>query len=838
MQEFNNKNKLLELLRQGATVLTPNNRLSASILRDYFAYDKNQTVIKPQCQPYRSALIQHFEQLLYERPCEQHPTLLNDAQCQHLWRALIKKNKDITYSEGLLHSIMDAWKQCQLWNIDVQNPLFAYTPQTQTFQNFWQECNKILDKLGAITEYELVSYLLDKEHLLSHTTVIWACFDEFNPQQRSIQSYLEQHGVAQYCYDLESQHCKPVRLAAEQSKVEYQQLMLWLQEQVAHGYQHIGVVLPELQKESRSLYRILLQYFDPSLFDISLGQALSSFPLVAHALSFLHLDTQSYTREQITLLLQSPYLGSAKAEFVLRCQYLQDSILIRQAQCAPKALNTHLTSFAPKLATLLNTIKNYPSSASVNEWITLFQERLNLIEFPGDYGLNSEQYQCYKRFSALFDEFRQLSLVSPTLSSEEALYAFSQLAKHTIFQAQKTSAPIQISGLLEASGCEFDSLWIMGLTDRCLPQSTHLSAFIPHQLQKELLMPHSSAARELQFAKQTLGRLERGSKHSMVLSYPMLQGDSPNLPCSLITDFPLMTHLKETCISTTQSQLMYQEEDYSVPIQSEEQIQGGSALLSNQAKCPFKAFAEHRLMAKPLADTTEGLDNKEKGKIIHKVMELLWRELKSQMKLLQIQDVELEHLIDESIQTALNPLTQTDIPELIQNIEHARLKRLVLSGLEWEKQRPSFEVMALEESYSITLAGLAIKMRVDRLDKVGDKKWIIDYKSSIPSYKPWNEDRPQEPQLLLYALLDEHINALLFMQIKTANILCAGLSEDKLEISGIQSIKKDEAWNECRSYWNQQLTSLAEEIQAGLCKPQPINNGICLLCNFKNLCRI
>ncbi len=69
-----------------------------------------------------------------------------------------------------------------------------------------------------------------------------------------------------------------------------------------------------------------------------------------------------------------------------------------------------------------------------------------------------------------FDELMQLAVLDAHLTQVEALEALQHLVNQTIFQAQKTTAPIQISGLLEASGCEFDSLWIMGLTDQCLPQ--------------------------------------------------------------------------------------------------------------------------------------------------------------------------------------------------------------------------------------------------------------------------------------------------------------------------------------------------------------------------------
>jgi len=481
----------------------------------------------------------------------------------------------------------------------------------------------------------------------------------------------------------------------------------------------------------------------------------------------------------------------------------------------------------------------YPNKASVQEWIHLFQERLNSIGFPGDYGLDSKNYQCFARFTAVFDEFRQLSLINATFSQEEAFNALTHLIDNTIFQAKKSQAPIQISGLLEASGCEFDSLWVMGLTDQCLPQKPRLSAFIPPQLQRNLLMPHSDSARELQFSKQTLERLRKGSAIT-VFSYPRLQGDNPNMPCSLITDFPDFTHLPLREKSIHSSALIAREETYNVPLGREESVSGGTALLANQAKCPFKAFAEHRLKAKPSQYTSDGLDNREKGQIIHKVMELLWKALGNQKELFNLNAKALDQLIEKAITTALAPVKQLHphtFSNVFQEVEFIRLKRLVLASLEWEKQRPPFNIAALEESYTINLAGLDFKVRVDRIDQVENNKWVIDYKSSLPGSKPWNEDRPQEPQLLLYALLDEQINALLLIQLKTGKLIYSGLSEEKQNTSGISSLKKTETWTEYRSKWQQQLTLLSEEFQQGHCPPQPTHPSICQLCNFQNLCR-
>lgn len=104
------------------------------------------------------------------------------------------------------------------------------------------------------------------------------------------------------------------------------------------------------------------------------------------------------------------------------------------------------------------------------------------------------------------------------------------------------------------------------------------------------------------------------------------------------------------------SELITIEECFHIPLLAEEHIYGGTAILSNQAKCPFKAFAEHRLRAKTSLQTTDGLDNKERGQIIHKVMELLWQKLENQHNLLHLANDILEQYIDGAIHTALASL--------------------------------------------------------------------------------------------------------------------------------------------------------------------------------------
>jgi hypothetical protein len=312
MHNLDNKNKLLELLAQGATLITPNNRLSAALLQDFFAWCNNKTVDKPVCLPYSTLIINAWQQLNVLSPEQPHPILLNESQCQHLWRKIIKADNRFTYSEGLLKSVIQAWEHSQQWQINTEDQSFDYTPQTRQFQLWRQQFDQQLEDLGMISAHQLVPYLIKADRTLFTQPIIWVCFDDFNPQQLSLQLYLSNKGLTQYRYDLNDDVNDSTVLAAQNNKEEYQQLMAWLHLKSGQGEQRIGVVVPNLEQESRALQRVLLQHFDPALFNISLGQALSEFSLVAHALSWLNLDNKSLTHHQATLLLQSPYIGSAK----------------------------------------------------------------------------------------------------------------------------------------------------------------------------------------------------------------------------------------------------------------------------------------------------------------------------------------------------------------------------------------------------------------------------------------------------------------------------------------------------------------------------------------------
>lgn len=874
ISEMDNKSTLISEMHLGAIIVTPNNRLSNQLLRDYHeryadsSLIHTKTIQKPSCLPYQSFLRHLLNQIRHHYTHANHPLLLSALQQRHLWREILTRQTSYPCNDGLLNEIQDAWKRCQYWQIELDHPAFLQTPQTRQFQQWQHTFQQALTERSAITDDQLANYIVKFDRIprltnnqnpdisqdvnqvndtlfQTPTTLIWACFDDYTPQQRMLQQTFHDQGYLQHHYDIAPNVPNAHQYPAKDRQDEYHHMIAWIQSRLAAGDQRIAVVVPDLQSQENELQRLLQRALPHDQFNMSLGKTLIDFPLIAHAIHWLSLDKEILSNHQVRLLLHSPYLIGSKTECLARADIMQHSNLLKEAFIPFDVFNQSCQIKAPKLSNALLQLDNYPSEASALTWSTHFKQRLTTLGFPGEYSLHSASYQCFQRLLALFDEFMQCAVITPIMSKNQALNALLDLAKFTVFQLKQPTTPILVLGLLEASGCTFDSIWVSGLTDQCLPQKTNLSAFIPIDLQRNRRMPHACADRELILAEQQLQRLQNACQ-SIVLSYPRLVGDMPNLPSPLITSLPTLAP-SEIPEVPSKSSLILHDEHYCLPLLQNEKATGGTSLLANQAKCPFRAFASHRLHANPPLDVSEGPDASERGQIIHRIMELLWKQLGSQDTLRKMEPQALDQLLEEIILATIKPIAQArslSFSTVAQDVELNRLKRLLYAALDWEKQRPAFVVEAVEHTFTIHLAGIAFQVRVDRLDRMqtddpksGPQKMVIDYKSSLPS-KPWNEDRPEAPQLLLYALLDDSINALLFVQLKSGHLTCSGLSEQSLAIKGIQSLKKDEQWSDYQQQWHQQLTDLAHEFQTGTCAPQPTKSSTCSQCSFQSLCRI
>jgi probable DNA repair protein len=472
--------------------------------------------------------------------------------------------------------------------------------------------------------------------------------------------------------------------------------------------------------------------------------------------------------------------------------------------------------------------------------------------------MESNEYQQLEKFNGIFSLFQQLGQIQPSMQLQEAIGHLQKIAADTTFHAQGGSeAPIQVIGMLEAAGLRFDHLWIIGLSDDVWPEPASPNPLLPISLQRKQGLPHASPQRELEYASAITQRLLSGAE-DVVVSYAKTDGKN------LLRASPLITQLPSTSIDELDiSQLgdirrlgfdsveIEKTVDNTGPeIPPGTHLTGGSGLLNDQSACPFRAFANHRLGAVGLEEPVSGVDARMKGIITHRVLQLLWQQIGDQERLLSMNAMELKQLIEKTVSQELSVQKknrpETFTPRLLE-IEQDRLTELIMQWLELEKQRAYFKVDSLEQRQRISLSGLELDVRADRVDLLEDgTKLIVDYKTGKSiSYKSWFDRRIGEPQLPLYCTINsEDISGVCLAGVNRAKLGFKGITEQSEVVPGVKEFSKNREstdysdWNGMKQAWIERLELLADEVRSGRADVMPKEPKVCDYCPLPSLCRI
>jgi len=280
------------------------------------------------------------------------------------------------------------------------------------------------------------------------------------------------------------------------------------------------------------------------------------------------------------------------------------------------------------------------------------------------------------------------------------------------------------------------------------------------------------------------------------------------------------------------------EADETGPALAETASSGGATLFKDMAACPFRAFAKHRLGARPLEKTDVGLSYRDRGTTVHKALEVIWSELGSHARLMEFHPGELQSLIARGAEAAVAKLG----PGIGRDLEKQRLQRLLSEWLEIEKSRAGFTVAGIEAERDIEISGLQVRVRADRVDALPDgREIILDYKTGQLKARGWEGERPDEPQLPLYcATSDRAVAGAAFAMIRTGDLGFRGLTANG---AGLPALKQmpivpalpfDQQLNE----WRRVLADLAADFRAGKADVDPKQEDTCNNCGLRGLCRI
>ncbi len=825
----------------GIAVVTPNRRL-AQVLKaefDSFQAGKGLAVWEDaDILPLEAFVGRCYEDALYSEESASGgslPTLLSDSQSRALWERAIRASR---WSGALLDvpqtaaRAMESWQRAQAWRIAGALEKFEGTEDTRAFADWAREYAKRCDQAGFIDAPLLLdfSFNIKKPKLL----VAYA-FDILPPQAEDFLARFERADCA-------PERKKPVlkKTSFASPREELDSAARWARARLEEGRAHIGVVVPDLKLRRREVARVFRRVMgSPLPFELSIGEPLAGYPIVEFALSLLEFCFFQGKFEKISQLIRSPFLAGAEGEMAARARL--DARLRRRADAEISlAKLIGMVGEDLSLRLLLESLfnksrENQGKPLSAHDWAQHYTALLDAAGFPGDRVADSAEFQARARFNEVLGEFARLGLVSLSFSPQEAIRHLRRLCAETLFQPEGAGAPVQVLGLLESAGIEFDALWVSGLTDGAWPQRVHADPFLPVMLQRKAGIPEAFAEPSLALdRRRTEGWM--GAADEVVFSWARREEDRELSPSPLIAqvpdgnvDLPRFESFRDLIFKKRKTETYTDEK---APLLANKSVRGGTRVLADQAACPFRAYARHRLGAEALDAPEPGLDAMQRGQLLHALMAGIWNELKSKERL----DGDVSPVISRSAEKAVRDLK---IEGRFAELEVQRLIRLAREWLEVERDRPAFEVINVEQKKTLEIGGLSLNGRIDRMDRLADGTHaIIDYKTgSRVTPNDWMGERPDEPQLPLYVITaDVNVSAVAFAKLKTGDMKFAGLSFQENAIPGVKPAK---SWPGLMQYWRTELEKLASGYSRGDARVDPKKGlATCRNCDLQPLCRV
>jgi ATP-dependent helicase/nuclease subunit B len=848
--------RLAEGHAAGITVVTPNTRLSQALVSEFDAFQLagDRTAWEAaDILPVGAFVERMYEDALYAPPGETGPSdlplLLTRAQEQLLWAEAIRAApRELLSVERTAAECADAWRLMHAWRIDLPRGRTAANEDVQAFQD-WAAAyrRRTAGEVDAARLPDLVSRHLGS--LRKPRLLVAYAFDLLPPQTKALFDALAAQGV-------EVAECKPgpkdsvvSRGAFSSAKEELEKAAAWARARLESGATRIGVVVPELELRRREVVRVFSRTLRPGYnlpgagreplpFNVSIGTPLAGYPLVALALSLLRFSRDDLPFPDVSRLVRSPFLGGAETELAFRTRL--DVSLRRKVEATlglPKLISLVERSILRERLEKVFAIArdDLLSPQTPSDWARHFSTLLEAAGFPGERGLDSEEFQARAKLNEMLGELSRLERVSARMNFGHALATLERLCRETLFQPQTPDAPIQVLGILESAGLEFDHLWVSGLTDEAWPLHARANPFIPVALQRKAGIPESSPEGSLALDRR-ITEGWRSAAREVVFSYYEKDEDRTLAPSPLLS-FVAEKYLEQAAAGPRlrdrvfASRNLSSSEDRVAPPVAVLQVKGGTRVLSDQAACPFRAFARHRLAARPLEEPVEGLDAAQRGSLLHAFMKNLFTVVKSSDQL----RADLAPAIAAAAAAAVKDL---GLEGRFAELERERLARIGEEWLEVERARAPFEVAALEEKRVIQLARLQFEGRIDRMDRLEKGHALIDYKTSrAPTPKHWEPPRPEDPQLPLYAVsAKEDIAAVAFAKVRRGDMKLMGFS--RLD-NALPGVKKAKAWEPLLKSWKDEAEDLAASFKSGEARVDPKRHlQTCRYCDLHALCRV
>lgn len=600
-----------------------------------------------------------------------------------------------------------------------------------------------------------------------------------------------------------------------------------------------------------------------SPFAIEGGQELASHATVSTALRLLRLACGELEFPELGALLRSPYLGLGGSAPRAALELLLRRLNVVRADCALLGGLARTARFdgSVELAAGLATLAAHASEMALgrdrpSHWAPRFAAVLAAGGWPGDLPLASPEQQQCQRFTELLGEFSSLEAGGDRLVAGAAVELLDALATRTAFDAATGDVPVTVTASTDDPLVGYDGIWVAGLGSETWPLPPRADPFVPLAAQHAVGFPPASPAGRLDEARHAMSCWQRCARE-LVYSWPASDGEVPVQASGLLKASPATEPADgqppPAIADALVAGIRACENREPRPLErarawpAGQPLVGGTRILELQSECPFRAAAELRLGATELPEPIPGLDHRERGLLLHRALELAWRQLGSSRELRARAGAagSLEELAREcserSLRERLAKRATPLAPALAEN-EARRLAVLLSASLQQDLARPpspEYRVTSLEEPLVVELGGHAMRIRMDRIDELEDgRRFVIDYKSGAA--KPFYplDERPRQAQLLAYAAAaGEGVAGVAALHLTADATAWRGAIADPALLPALRGRAPTEEWPLLLARWRRVVATLVGDFAGGQADVDPLPHA-CDSCPLPGLCRI
>lgn len=808
------------------------------------------------------------------------PLLLNPDQERSVWQqllsSLLPEQSQILRQRGLVDHAMRANQLFTDWHEEEEQlaQLLAgeHREEIELFsrwqQQFQQRC-EARHWIGAAALPVQLLELIEDGTLALPTEVTCYHRARWNRAEQRLIGVMERLGAVVTDDSVESISAEQTAMACMTPELECMAVADAVVQQLQENPdRRLGVVVPGLAHRRAALEWALSEDLVPALaltpvpeqqrpFRITQGGLLGDDPRIYHAVQLLRLACGGLPLLEAAALLRSPWLllgeemsARARQELQLRRfggERVTISVFIQLLQSATQ--EDRPVRFLGALEYLRQM--EWSGARSTAQWAEQFTSVLAVFEWAENGARSPTALVAYNQWREVLDRFVSLDLIIGDIDQERAISELQQTLCRVALEAGRTQRSLEVITPEQAIGVQFDWLWVMGCDDQSWPQYQQILPFLPHDWQRERV-PGVDPQRAQRQAEMQFQQLIRDSAQ-LTFSYSQSE-DGATAERNLT---PLIQGIQSQVVEEQRAepwwipqQNLAQEgiPDHLDPLAEGVAVRGGSALLANQSQCPFRAFVRHRLHANPLEPVQQGLDARERGTLLHDLLERCWREIgKHSDHLLQMNDQRLQGTVEKLaagvVERFREQHQQRMGPQFAEN-ERRRLSRMATRFLQIDRQREiSFEVEALERQQRVEIGGLELSIKMDRVDRLEDgRRLVIDYKSGNVSGSDWEGDRPRVPQLPLYAVMLEQVAAVLYGQLRADEMGYRGAQQENLLVGirkGSCKVNVPQDWSQQLRQWHEAVERLATEFRHGVSEVAPLEGATsCQHCGLQPLCRV